>query len=109
MTESEAARLAAARFICGLSNISPDRIDTDKSGRLYVDYELMDHSMRSRVGILTVIVLDCIGGDTDHDISNQIRKNRAYCSDTLWVAKHLRKGEIIGVEGDFLSLRGATK
>lgn len=108
MTESDAARLAAARFICGLSGITPDRIETDNSGRFFVDYELMDHRVRSRVGILTVIILDCVGGDTDTGISNVIGDNTAYHADTLWVAKRLRKGEIMGVLEEFLSLRAAA-
>lgn len=107
MTESIAARIAAARFICGLKGIAPDRIDTDNSGRLYVDYELMDQSMRNRVGVLTVIILDCVGGNTDHDISNQIGDHQAHSADTGWVAKRLRNGEIIGIVEDFMSLRGA--
>ncbi|MFD3191183.1 hypothetical protein ACFMPD_13030 [Sedimentitalea sp. HM32M-2] len=108
MTESIAARIAAARFICGLKGITPDRIDTDNSGRLFVDYELMDQSMRNRVGVLTVIILDCVGGDTDQDISNRIGEHQAHSADTRWVAKHLRNGEIIGIVEDFLSLRGAS-
>lgn len=106
MTESIAARIAAARFICGLKGVTPDRIDVDSSGRIFVDYELMDHTTRSRVGVLTVIILDCIGGETDHDISNQIGDHQAHSADTGWVAKRLRKGEIIGIVEDFLSLRG---
>lgn len=108
MTEALAARLAAARFICGLKGIATDRIDTDSSGRLFVDYELMDHSTRSRVGVLTVIILDCIGGETDHDISNKIGDHKTHSSDTGWVAKRLRNDEIIGIVEDFLSLRGAA-
>lgn len=108
MNEALAARLAAARFICWLRGIAPDRINTDSSDRLFVDYELMDHATRSRVGVLTVIILDCIGGDTDDDISNQIGSHQAHSADTGWVAKRLRNGEIMGIIEDFLWLRGAN-
>lgn len=107
MNETHAARLAAARFICGLNRIARDRIAIDAYGRLFVDGEEMERTARNRVGILTCILLDCVGGDTDPEISNRLADNPIYRDDTRWVAKRLRNGEMIDIIGDFMRLRDA--
>lgn len=105
MKESHAARLAAANFILGLEGIARHRIAIDEYGRLFIDREPLSTPRRNRVGVLTVIILDCIGGDTDPDISNRLAGNPNHRADTMWVPKHLRNGEIIEIVGECIALR----
>ena len=108
MNESHLARLLASYFLFHYTDptMTRDRIRIDEYGRLFVDGEPMDDTTRLRVGVLTCIILDCVGGDTDPDISNRLGDHVAYRDATLWVAKLLRKGAFIHVLGEFLHRRG---
>lgn len=101
--DSFAARLAAANFI--LNEIARDRITIDERGVLFVDQEQLDGEKRHLVGILTCIILDCVGGDTEPNITDKLSKDPSYHARTREVARRLRKGEIIDVLADFLALR----
>lgn len=105
MNENHAARLVAAYFILGLKGIARDRIAIDAYGRLYLDREPLWDNTRNRIGILTCIILDCVGGDTTPGISNTLGDHPAYRANTRWVAERLRDGEMIEIVGEFLALR----
>jgi hypothetical protein len=102
--ERETARLVAAFFVLGLKAIPRDQIALNAYGKVEVAGKPPKRTDTNRIGILSLLVLECVGLTEDNPTMDELSAHPYHKADTSWVAHRLRNGEILEVLGEFLML-----
>ena len=110
MQERKLARLIAAQHIMKeWKGIEFDRVSVDERGVPYVDGEQLDLTARTRITILGMILLDCVGNPhTERDVIDKIKDHPYHREDFCWLKRYLGQGKIGAPLGEFLELRATT-
>ena len=106
--EQTAACLVAAFFVLGLKAIPRDQITLDAYGNTLVAGKPPKRSDANRIGILTCLVLECAGLETEPTTMLELSEHPYHRHDVAWIASNLRDGQILEIVGEFLMLRENT-
>ena len=107
MDDLQTARLVAAYAVLGTKGITRDRICVDARAIPYLDGKLPTVAWRTRIVMLSLILLDCVfhEHDVEENVIEKFRRDPAIRSENQWLKKYFGNGKIGAVLGKFLELR----